>query len=276
MAYATLMAHLGLGRPNAGLLKIAGDLAIRYGARVVGIAACRPIDLAYTEGLYVGDILEQDRQEIEKELAGVEAEFRRALDGRVADLEWRSALTLGLLPDYLTQEARCADLFITAGAAGRSWFDGARQVNPGDLIMQAGRPVLIVPETVDALTFGHAVVCWKDSREARRAVADALPMLKSFGRVTVIEIVPPDEIAAAGARLADVVGWLGRHGVEAASLTPQVARGDVGLLDAIVEAQSADLIVAGAYGHSRMREWVFGGVTRDILLRAGRCALVSH
>ena len=79
-----------------------------------------------------------------------------------------------------------------------------------------------------------------------------------------------------GSHVEDVVGWLERHGVVAETLACRSIGEDATRLNDIAQEQNADLIVAGAYGHSRLREWVLGGVTCDLLLRADRCSLVSH
>ena len=122
----------------------------------------------------------------------------------------------------------------------------------------------------------HVVVGWKDSGETRRAIRDALPLLTIAGRVTVVTIAEKDDLTAAVARLDDVVGWLRRHGIAATPIAVASTGDDAAELNRVVQKQGADLLVAGAYGHSRVREWVLGGVTRDLLLRANRCALVSH
>ena len=152
----------------------------------------------------------------------------------------------------------------------------SRHVDIGDFVMQAGRPCLIVPAEAEALSLDHVVVGWKDSRETRRAISDALPLLQAADRVTIVEIADKDDLDAANGRLADVAGWLKRHGIDATPVTAASTGDDAARLDAIAREQGATLLVAGAYGHSRVREWALGGVTRDLLLRAGRCALVSH
>ena len=129
---------------------------------------------------------------------------------------------------------------------------------------------------MDGLRLEQVVVAWKDTREARRAAFDALPLLKKAAHVTVVEIAAEAELAMARVRVEDVVGWLKRHGVVAEALTLPSLYEDAGRLNAIAEQRGADVIVAGAYGHSRLREFVLGGVTRDLLLRADRCSLVSH
>ena len=275
MTYGTLMVHLELGRSNAGLLQIAGDLAERFHAGVSGIAACQPMQLVYGDSFISGDIYEQDRQELDKEMKAAEAEFRRALQMRAVTLEWRSTVMFTLLSDYLAREARSADLVITGIASG-DLFDSSRSVNTGDLVMRAGRPVLVVPAAAGKVKLDRVVVGWKDTREARRAVSDALPLLKCASHVAVVEIAVEEELAAARTQIEDVAGWLNRHGIKAECLTSPSTGDDATALYAMAQAQGADVIVAGAYGHSRLREWALGGVTRDLLLRANWCSLLSH
>jgi nucleotide-binding universal stress UspA family protein len=266
MTYATLMVHLELGRSNAGLLKIAGDLAVRFRAGVIGIAACQPIRIGYGDAYLSGDVIEQDREEIEKEIHAAEAEFRAALQPRSIALEWRSATTFELLSDYLANEARNADLIITGVDRNDSLFDTSRHVNMGDFVMRAGRPVLIVPTGAEKIGLDRVLVGWKDTREARRAIFDAVPLLRKATQVTVIEIVDEDNSKIVREQLKDVAGWLDRHGIVAETAVSVSSGGDASLLRDVARQRGADLIVAGAYGHSRLREWVFGGVTYDLLL----------
>ena len=84
------------------------------------------------------------------------------------------------------------------------------------------------------------------------------------------------ELFDARGRLQDVVAWLKGHGIAAKAVAAPTAGNDATHLDAIAREHGAGLLVAGAYGHNRLREWVLGGVTRDLLLRPGRCSLVSH
>jgi nucleotide-binding universal stress UspA family protein len=276
VTYAILMVRLELGRANTALLRIAGDLAARFHAGVIGIAACQPMRIIYDEGYLSGNILARDRDEREQEIKEAEAEFRGALQTQVINLAWRSTITSGALSDYLVREARSADLFITGVDQNASLFDTSRHVIAGDLVMQLGRPVLIVPAVADKLTPERILIGWKDTRESRRAAFDALPLLKKAAHVAVVEIAAKEDLAATRARLDDVVGWLGRHGVVSASLAWPSNGDDATQLNAIAQEQGADVIVAGAYGHSRLREWALGGVTRELLLRADRCTLVSH
>lgn len=274
MTYTTLMAHLELGHPNTGLLRVASDLAERFDASVIGIAMCQPMQIVYSEGYVAGDLIAQDQAQREREIAAAEAEFRAALPTRASD--WRSAVAPEPLADYLAAEARAADLIITGVDHNASFFDHSRHVNIGDLVMHAGRPVLVVPTAATGLSFDRVLVGWKDTRETRRAIADALPLLRKAAHVTLVEVVDQEELATARDRLGDVALWLSRHGVVAEPVATAASGDDAHRLHALALEHQAGVIVAGAYGHSRVREWVFGGVTRNLLLRAGRCALVSH
>lgn len=276
MTYKTLMIHLQLRQSNEGVLSIAADLADRFQAGVIGIAACQPVQIVQGDVYVSGDLVDQDRKEILKEIRHAEAAFHKALGPRVDLREWRSAVTLASLPGYLADEARGADLIITGLDRYTSLFDMSRHVDIGDLVMQVGRPVLIVPTTAHALKAERIVVGWKDTRESRRAILDALPLLRRAAQVALVEIADAADLAAARARLADVAAWLKRHGVVAELVASPSTGDDAARLNAIVRDQDAGLVVIGAYGHSRLREWAFGGVTRELLLHTDRCLLVSH
>ena len=93
MTYASLMVHLEPGRSNAGLLNVTADIAQQFHARVVGIAACQPMQLTLSDGYIPPEIIEADREQIESEITKVETEFRGALKKRGVELEWRSKIT---------------------------------------------------------------------------------------------------------------------------------------------------------------------------------------
>jgi nucleotide-binding universal stress UspA family protein len=275
MTYAMLMVNLELGRSNAGLLQIAGELAERFGAGVVGITGRQPLQMIYGDGYVDGELFEQDCDEIGKAIKATEAEFRAELQGRVAAVQWRSSQTYAYMADYVAREARSVDLILTRMSSSDA-FDASRTVNIGDLIMQAGRPVLIVPAAQRPLRLERFLIAWKDTRESRRAVGDALAMLKGAKHVSVVEIAPEQDLTAASGRVRDVVSWLERHAIKAEGATSISTGDDAAALLAFGQQNEAQVIVAGAYGHSRIREWVLGGVTRDLLLGSNRCSFVSH
>jgi nucleotide-binding universal stress UspA family protein len=275
VSYSTIMIHLELGKSNAAPLAVAASLAERFHSHVIGIAASEPMQFVYGMGYVSLDFSEQNLADLAKESRAAEETFQAALRGRALSAEWRSTIEFGALAGHIAHEARGSDLIVTGVTSG-DMFDASRLVNTSDLVMQAGRPVLVVPTGVKALSLERMLVAWKDVRESRRAIADALPLLKAAAHVAIVEIAVDDRLALARKHLGEVVAWLARHGVDAEPIASLSKGADADQLAALAAEQRADVIVAGAYGHSRLREWVLGGVTRDLLLRADRCALISH
>ena len=276
MTFKSIMVHLELNGDNEGVLQIAGDLAEQFQADVIGIAACQPIQILYNEGFSADDVVTQDRAEIARELKQVEDDFRAALKGRAKNLQWRSSISYGPLADFIADEARAADLIITGRDLGPKLFDETRRVHIGDLVMRAGRPVLVVPQGIRQLKLRNVFVGWKETREARRAVVDALPLLAHARSVTVMQVGSQADQPASEKRLADIVSWLGRHGVAATAQAIAKSGTEAGYLHAELLERKCDLLVAGAYGHARLAEWIFGGVTQDVLLDPDFCVLLSH
>ena len=279
MSYRTVMLHLDLNSENRGVLAIGADIARRHGADVIGISAAQPlppIPASRDGSLPAEDVLRLDREQILRDLAVCERQFRQAMQGCKGQVEWRSALTPKSLPAWIAEQARAADLIITGPMKPFSIFDAHMRVNVGALALWAGRPVLVVPPNVEILSLRDVLVAWKDTREARRAVADALPLLLEAERVVVLAVADAGDVQPVRSRVEDVARWLSRHGVRA---VPEAIAADTRediVLAEEVTGRAPDLLVAGAYGHNRLSEWVFGGVTRDILLSAGHCVLLSH
>jgi nucleotide-binding universal stress UspA family protein len=198
-------------------------------------------------------------------LAAVEASGRR--------VEWRASLDFPT--EYIMREARAADLVII----GRQWapMDPYRSLDPGSLVLKVGRPVLVVPEGITSLSAKKIMIAWKDVREARRAVLDAVPFLREAASVMLVEVVEAGVEQQAFHRLKDVARFLERHHITIVS--ERVLASQVTTTDSLlrwVEDNQSDLIVAGAYGHSRLGEWIFGGVTRDLLAASPVCCFLSH
>lgn len=281
MSYATLMVHLALGQTNAGVLQVAHDLAGIFDAHVIGIAVRRPIEIGYGDGFIYGDgmvapgFIDQGRSELNAEAVTAERDFRARFAHRTDRISWRSLTTFAALADLLAIEARNADLIISH-IASHDLLDATRRVDTGELVMQAGMSILVIPAKCGGLALGHIIMAWKDSREARRAVTDALPLLKKASRVTIVALAAKDQLAATEESVSQVIAWLGHHGIAAEKQVKESRGDDADQLNRIAHEHRADMIVAGAYGHSRMREWALGGVTRDLLMREDRPALVSH
>lgn len=272
---STLLVCMRTDRSNAEVLAVVTDLAQRFSAAVIGVGATQ---LSLHSSIMAIGPEEPRGREFEKfreRAAAIEAEFRSTLSG-VDNLQWRSQVTAGPASEPAAGEARAADLIVAMLEPGERMFSSSPEIDVTDLLMRAGRPILLAPPGTTGLKLTQALVCWKDSREARRAVADALPILKACNNVDVVELAHEHEIELAQRHVADVGDWLNRHGVEATCVATPFSGPESAHLSRIAEDVKADLIVAGAFGHSRLRQWAFGGVTRDLLVRAERCTLVSH
>ena len=274
MNYKTIMVSLALDRPNEACLAVAGDLAERFDARVIGIAASdlRP-PLYFEEGAYAENLIREEENAIRRRLSELEAEFHGSVRKRTKSVEWRSALATPA--NYLVQQSRAADILVV-GTRTEAIVDPSVAVDPADVLMRAGRPLLVVPPTAEWLDLRSVLVAWKDVKEARRAVLDALPILAVAKDVTIAEI--PEEGSArvdALSHVEDVAAWLRSHGILASVVASEPTADVPGQLDWIMANAGADLVISGAYGHSRLREWALGGVTRH-LLTSSRFVFLSH
>jgi len=275
MDYKTVMVGLAPDRPNDACLRVAGDISERFGARIIGVAASdlRP-PMYFAAGDFAQKLLDEGAAAIERRLSELEAEFRASVERRATAVEWRSARTLPV--PYLLQQARAADILVI-GACPKTLVDPSAAPDPSDLVMQAGRPLIVVPPTVEWLDLRSVLVAWKDVREARRAVFDALPILAAAKEITIAEIPEQDgRRADALSRVADVATWLRSHGIAANTVVPEKAGGVTGQLENIAAHVGAGAVVAGAYGHSRLRQWVLSGVTRHLATESRRCAFLSR
>jgi nucleotide-binding universal stress UspA family protein len=174
--------------------------------------------------------------------------------------------------EFAAVNSRAADVIIV-GRAREADTEPGFFLPVGPLIMTAGRPVLLVPPGVEALSADRIVVAWKDGRHARSAIQQALPFLAKASEVTVVGV--GEEVDEQ--QLDDVCRYLRLHQVSAAPHWRGLGRQTAA--EAIVaEAVRAgsDLIVAGGYGRRRLLEWALGGVTEDLLAKSPVCCLLAH
>ncbi len=270
--YAGIIAPVHLGTGAERTLRLASSLAQRLSCRLIGVAA-KDIELPYYgdgTGMVNALLVENARTVATEDLAKAEALFRRVVEGNAA-VEWRSAIQEPR--GFALMQARAADLMVLARQGPADESQGRMGIAPGDIVMDLGRPVLVVPPGVETLSAKSIVIAWKDTREARRALWDALPLL---GRAEVVKLLAVGADAAEQGTQ-DVCDYLAQHGVAArAILRPDSVKYIVDEIIELAQDEGADLIVAGAYGHSRMHEWIFGGVTHDLLETTPVCCLMSH
>lgn len=275
MSYKTLMVHLHIGHSNAAVLEVTRDIAERLDAKVIGIMVGQQTQMIYGRGYAVLDFFDREDAQIAQRITETEALFRDAFKGFVNNVEWRSTVTREPMANYIVAEAGIADLIIM-GVSLSDFYEGPAGVNAGEIMMQSGRPILAVPVITEKLILNNILVGWKDTREARRAIADALPLLKLAKQVNIVEIASETEMIAADKRLDDVVKWLSCHDIDADYEVHPSTGDDAAQFISIANQRNAKLIVAGAYGHSRLREWALGGVTNELLQQSELCCLFSH
>lgn len=272
--YANILVHVEPGLSASHRTEVAAGLARDFNAHLIGVGA-EAIDAAYMVDPYAGLLMPEwivaAQEQVAGRLKAAEEAFRR--DAAGVDLEWRALQTFPSAA--LVQASRAADLIVVGAVAKAA--SNYRSANAAEVVMGSGRPVLVVPEAGRHLRAANIVVAWKETREARRALADAMPFLLRAQNVIVQAVCATGEVEAAAFQVNDVVAALRRRGIQARpGVTTSRDEDVVTELYRIAELNEADLIVAGAYGHSRLAEWAFGGVTNDLLHRPERFVLTSH
>ena len=259
MSYRSIIVNLAIDAAPAPIVQVGIELAERFGAHLIGLAAADVPPLVATgDGMvYEGEVMQIQRTEIEKRLAELRDVFETLVPASITS-EWGQAVCSPTR--FLGVSARAADLIVTGGVDGDNVF---RAVDVGSLAFGSGRPVLVTAGNIEHIRAKTVLVAWKDTREARRALADALPFLAKANEV-VVATIDSDLDETSRDSLDDVAVFLDRHGIRARTeLIAGEADGD--RLLTFAHSIHADLIVSGAYGHSRLREWAFGGVTRTLI-----------
>ena len=269
MTYKTILVHLDEKPRRSERLQLAFELGASFDAHVVGLfalGAARIPSYALAEaGPLVLEIEARQRAEFAR---AAERDFREA-ERRARPAEWR--LSLDEAASALRVGARHADLVILGQPEPPQALERAMVE---EVILDAGRPVLIVPYAGRFPDAGKRIlVAWNGTREAARAVGDALPLLRRAQSVEAVTFDGPQaEIPSV-----DIAHYLARHGVKAAASRQRAPGLDIGaqILSRAAD-NDADLIVMGAYGHSRLRELALGGATRTILEAMTVPVLMSH
>lgn len=275
MSYAAILVHVQPAPSAEPVLNCARALAATFDATLIGLGVemIPPLASGGYRGSVSIELLDVLRGEIDRNIATAKQRFDDAATGLAKPTAWLSGMDM---PGPATARAsRAADL-IVVGAPPAKGLDTCRQVSAAELVVTSGRPVLVVPPAAETLSAKRILLAWKDTREARRAMTDALPFFQRAEAVRVLEVCAKDDHVDARSRTDDVAEALGRHGVKADAKFVD-ATGDDGL-EILRQAKlmEADLIVAGGYGHSRLGEWVFGGVTRGLLGQDACHLLLSH
>ena len=273
MSLESLLVYLEADREQTNLVHVATDVAARFGSTITGLSALgiRPPFVA--DGVVIDAGGEVEIEQMKLLLATRETWFQRVAKERGQAVEWRSGLETPTA--RLVREAAGADLILISPT--RETGDLYRRPDVAEALLRAGRPFLVVPDAVGALKSDRVVVGWKNTREARRAVADALPFLVHASAVTIVEIGEREEAEAALSEVEELRRYLEGHKVQ--SCYEFIARPERAVgrqLVSIAHQTNSGLVVVGAYGHTRLGEWMFGGATRELLVASDVCCLMSH
>ncbi|MDR7036049.1 nucleotide-binding universal stress UspA family protein [Methylobacterium sp. BE186] len=268
MSIASVMVSADLGTGAAERVRLAASLASRFEATLTGVAARKIPDPGPGEDLEtIRAAYRKEQAKLTEDLTQCREIFEQSCGAEIRTT-WRQAEADA--SSFLVRQALAADIVVVGRGKDAA---GGLAISLGAVLMEVGRPVLVTPPVPDHLKAERIVVAWKDTPEARRAVSAALPFLRCAKQVYVVSA--GEEARFEGAE--QVSEFLGRHGAQVVTHLLNAATGDVA--DEILQfttREDADLLVMGGYGHSRLREWLFGGVTRDILQTASVCCLMSH
>ncbi len=171
MTLAAIMVSVEFDQASEARIKLAAELAARFKSLLIGVAGWPLLKRSHKEFPKAESV-----ESVSKELEKLGEKFRTIV-GEITDrVEWRSSMDLPR--EVIPKEARAADLVVIG--QGILPGDVAHTYDPGTIILAAGRPVLVVPPDVDRHDFSRALIAWKDTREARRAVRDAVPLLRKL------------------------------------------------------------------------------------------------
>lgn len=279
MSYKTIAVYLPTPDSVASIMNVALPFAESFGAHLTGLHVHSALPVAGTIGAQVpAEIIEQYMDIMREDAKAVAKSFSDAVAKANTPTEWRGEEDISTGTNMLATISaltRCADIVVI----GQPDPENRSGELTADIILSAGRPALIVPANAKPMDpAGTVVVGWDGSREAARAVFDSLPILERASKVFVLSVGKGDDIKEAvrngGVALAEN---LARHDIKAE--VAMIAKGDSSAgeaLTAYVAEQNAGLLVMGCYGHSRLRERLFGGATLHALENMKAPVLMSH
>lgn len=279
MAYKTILVHVDLSHESEQRIRIAASLALAQDAHLVGAAmtglsrfavdslqASSPDTMIATHQALLHQRANQalDQFDAIAQMAGVTSFERRVVDDDAAA--------------GMTVQARYCDLVVISQADPDEPAPATMSDFPEYVILNCGRPVLTIPYAGRFDRVGKRIlVAWNASREATRALTAALPLLQQATLVEVAAINPDQDLGAHGEQPgADIAVYLARHGVKVTSLQENSEIDSGNALLSLAADRSSDLLVMGAYGHSRFREVLLGGATRTVLESMTLPVLFAH
>jgi nucleotide-binding universal stress UspA family protein len=273
MAIKTILALADGGSTTAATLRAAAAVARRFSANLdvlhvrADVETMVPVIGEGMSGAMVEQMMSAMAQTVETRAARAKAAYQEVCAGTGLQAVWREST--GRETDIVANAGRLVDLIVIGKPDAETETPLAATLDAA--LFDTGRPVLVAPA---AATVGNRIViAWNGSAQAARVVAAAMPFLRVAEQVTVVTVGEIGRSASA----AELVAYLGQHGVRAVheALTAEHATTGATLL-AYAGRTQTDLLVMGAYGHSRLREMILGGATRDVLVTTTVPLLMAH
>jgi len=278
MSYRTIMTYLPGPDKAEELLEVAVPMAIKHDAHLICLHVIPELEFYQPGGMYYdGSIIEAQRKSLKKEADDIEEVVKKWSEPNNAKIEWRClTATNAQAIDYIIDQAMMVDLVIAEQRTPIDVIDSRADL-PVQIVLNASRPVLAIPDgcKFDGIA-DQALVAWNPGKSASRAVFDAIPLLRNAKDVTLFSVsadtekegMTPEQYMAL---------TLNRHDIHAELVVnPKQGKGVGEAILTEATQRDCDLLVIGCYGHSRLREIVFGGVTRHILRNAKIPLFLSH
>ncbi len=279
MAYKTILVHLHDPDRAHHILEAAVPLARDFNAHLIGLAVMPPfVTIPAGDGAGVSITIDEHRLAYRRDLQTLKQTFETDTKGQAFVAEWREDdAQFGTVPGIVIEHGCAADL-IVASQKNPDWAHSSLMEAPERLGMESGRPVLLIPNNGNfRLPPKRVTIAWNGRREATRAAFDALPFLKRAGAVSVLSVNPDHSQYSGDLPGVEICASLARHGVKCEASQGGAIAPDVGAeLQRLAKAFGSDLLVMGCYGHSRLREFILGGASRDVLGQMTMPVLMSH
>lgn len=279
MTYKTILVILRDLEDCRYVLDTALHMTDKFGSHLIGIHAEPAVKASFAAPIEIPDatVFEVDQTEIEERMGELGNAFKERCEREGVSWEWRPIRSLsGDSALSALSSARCADIVIA-----RQQEDD-RETDYADLealVLESGRPVLFVPYVgLKSLAIDHAIVAWNGTRESARAAYDALPLLQVAKEVEILTVDPEENAEQSKSTAgAEIAAALARHGVTVSTKT-EISAGlpAAAVIQNRLADTGSDLLVMGGYSKSRLREYLFGGVTRAMLKSMPNLTLMSR
>lgn len=278
MGYKDILVYADTTKEATVRLDTAARLALSQGAHLTALhidrAPYMPVELV---GTGMAAQVRQWQKTVQTERAEkIRAIVQQSSERHGIAIEWRQQE--GALDEVLLSQSAYADLIVVSQPGDPLDLEQPIAPSPGGLALSSARPVLVIPNRAGEYQVGKTIlIAWKPCPESARAVHDALPLLKMAKSVTILEVNPeagpgPDRLVGA-----EIAQHLARHGVKVSVVAANEKGASEGATILARAAEiGADMIVMGAYGHSRLREAVLGGVTHHLLKHHSIPIFMAH